>query len=814
MDPEYRGLRILQRASSRSKRRGKSRGRSSDRSIPFVKGQKAFYLSIKGIVKVTVVGIHHDAKLEPYYTIKLKDGKEKQTDGKHLTPIGGGRSGDGGSGIYSHSASGSESRKQQRLVAAAEPDVMTDHMTESSSEAGEIIIKEANDVPNAVREDVSQRTIGSGGAGVREECSEAPSSEDDDSKKFDVDQDAFYRSPDGSILKIRILSYGEDPNQPRRYAISLPDGSRMDNIKSSRIATLMDLTRKELSMLMKERNKRQNNERSAQSLSHKHADSASAEMALVDTASKEEEILALPPLKTVIKMVEAKTAEGGTKMVPMYEVGMHVRYKNAAGIQPAKILGAHLDDLMEPYYSIRFEDGREKQTDNAHIMMEAGGEKEKNEGQKEEGGGNEEEEEKSKEEASEEVLSQAEKAIHRKQEKEVVDNQHEGKKKRRGSFSVKQQPSLDQVQNLQHLSDPAPERKVKRSNSTDFSQRTQDASSASTTKNRNPTTVASASVASTLNPTTPATSKIVMGDEVLYNSSQGELLRATVVSSHRDRKNRPYYVVRLKNRKEKQVYGHRLQPYVRPDRDGSRRARSHSRGAGSRGQSKSRGRSSSSKVSEASTSARRGHGRTRQDRSRSESIHSHKSAPLPKSSRRSRASRPMGSEVSSNHHTVEESSVPVRRTRSVSLSSSLGEGRYAGEPTPKHRTTRSSSEKSGLYRRSQSMDYTGKSAVGTNGSHGERRRNLGRVRSRSSAPSSEYSSSQGSSSSRHHQLSAAHHQHAIATAPWGSSRRPSTLRMPVSSKVATTEGESDGEGQRTAIAKLRNFRKSFSSRKK
>jgi len=809
MDPEYRG-KSLQRASSRSKRRGKSKGRSSERSIPFLKGQKAFYLSIKGIVKVTVVAVHHDVKSQPYYTIKLKDGKEKQTDGKHLTPIGGGRSGDGGSGIYSHSGSGSgsESGKQQQLVAEVEPEVMTDHMTDSSSEAGEIIIKKVNDLANAVRGDVSQRTIGSGSAGVREEYSEAPSSEDDESKTFEVDQDAFYRSPDGPILKIRILSYGEDPNQPRRYAISLPDGSRLDNIKSSRIATLMDLTRKELSMLMKQRNKRQNNPvhrdrdrshsrarsgqslssattngRSAQSLSRKHTDSASAEMSLVDTASKSEEILALPPPKTVIKMVEAKTEEGGTKMVPMYEVGMHVRYKNAAGIQSAEILGAHLDDLMEPYYSIRLEDGREKQTDNAHIMMEAGGEEEKNEGQKEEGGGNEE---KSKEEAS----------------KEVVDNEHEWKKKRRDSFSVKQQPSLDQVQNL------------KRSNSTDFSERTQDASSASTTKNRSTANMASASVASTLTPAKPATSKIVMGDEVLYSSSQGELLRARVVSSHRDRKNRPYYVVRLKNGKEKQVYGHRLQSYVRPDRDGSR-ARSRSRGAGSRGQSKSRGRSSSSKVSKASTSARRGHGRTRQDRSRSESIDSHKSAPLPTSSRRSRTSRerPAGRDESSNHHAVEEATVPVRRTRSVSLSSSRGEGRYTGEPKHQHRTTRRSSEKSDLYRRSQSLDRTGKSAAGINGSHGERRRNLGRVRSRS-ASLLEDVSSQGSSSSRQHQFSAARHQHAIADAPWGSSRRLSTPGMPSSSKVATTEGESDGEGQQTAIAKLRSFRKSFSSRKK
>jgi len=54
--------RSKQAAGSRSRRRGKSKGRL--RSIPFVKGQKAFYRSAKGIAKVTVVGIHHDAKLE------------------------------------------------------------------------------------------------------------------------------------------------------------------------------------------------------------------------------------------------------------------------------------------------------------------------------------------------------------------------------------------------------------------------------------------------------------------------------------------------------------------------------------------------------------------------------------------------------------------------------------------------------------------------------------------------------------------------------------------------------------------------------
>mmetsp|Transcript_4670 Transcript_4670/g.11771 ORF Transcript_4670/g.11771 Transcript_4670/m.11771 type:complete len:188 (-) Transcript_4670:179-742(-) len=76
--------RSRQRSTSRSRKRSPSRSRTKQ---PFIKGQRAFYRSSKGIAKVTVVGIHHDAKLEVYYTIKLRDGKEKQTDANHLTPL-------------------------------------------------------------------------------------------------------------------------------------------------------------------------------------------------------------------------------------------------------------------------------------------------------------------------------------------------------------------------------------------------------------------------------------------------------------------------------------------------------------------------------------------------------------------------------------------------------------------------------------------------------------------------------------------------------------------------------------------------------
>mmetsp|Transcript_11051 Transcript_11051/g.16390 ORF Transcript_11051/g.16390 Transcript_11051/m.16390 type:complete len:241 (+) Transcript_11051:1-723(+) len=49
-----------------------------------------------------------------------------------------------------------------------------------------------------------------------------------------------------------------------------------------------------------------------------------------------------------------------------------------------------------------------------------------------------------------------------------------------------------------------------------------------------------------------------VGEVVLYSSSQGEHHRATVVKLLKDKKHRPYYVVRLPEGKEKQVYDHRL----------------------------------------------------------------------------------------------------------------------------------------------------------------------------------------------------------------------------------------------------------------
>ena len=60
------------------------------------------------------------------------------------------------------------------------------------------------------------------------------------------------------------------------------------------------------------------------------------------------------------------------KQAPSYKAGMDVFYKNSnlGTVQQARILDVHLDDELVPYYSIRLlDDGREKQTDDAHLRL-------------------------------------------------------------------------------------------------------------------------------------------------------------------------------------------------------------------------------------------------------------------------------------------------------------------------------------------------------------------------------------------------------------------------------------------------------------
>ncbi len=55
--------------------------------------------------------------------------------------------------------------------------------------------------------------------------------------------------------------------------------------------------------------------------------------------------------------------------MPLYEARMDVCYRNDNEIQECKILSVHYDNLLEPYYTVRLLDGKEKQTENTHIML-------------------------------------------------------------------------------------------------------------------------------------------------------------------------------------------------------------------------------------------------------------------------------------------------------------------------------------------------------------------------------------------------------------------------------------------------------------
>lgn len=90
---------------------------------------------------------------------------------------------------------------------------------------------------------------------------------------------------------------------------------------------------------------------------------------------------------TAIQTVEAQTASDGAERAPPYAKGATVYYKDSAtnAQTRAVILGVHLDDSLEPYYTIRLAgDGREKQTDGAHLRG-ADGDECDNEGQGGEG---------------------------------------------------------------------------------------------------------------------------------------------------------------------------------------------------------------------------------------------------------------------------------------------------------------------------------------------------------------------------------------------------------------------------------------------
>eukprot|EP00574_Skeletonema_japonicum_P009140 CAMPEP_0201717846 /NCGR_PEP_ID=MMETSP0593-20130828/3525_1 /ASSEMBLY_ACC=CAM_ASM_000672 /TAXON_ID=267983 /ORGANISM="Skeletonema japonicum, Strain CCMP2506" /LENGTH=663 /DNA_ID=CAMNT_0048208019 /DNA_START=209 /DNA_END=2200 /DNA_ORIENTATION=+ len=499
---------ITGRLSQRSTR--KKLGRSG-KGGGIAKGQKAFYRSSKGICKVTVVGVHHDAKLEPYYTIRLRDGKEKQVGGKHLTPVQ-----DVDKSIKKDSKQGEKS----------------DRIKKGSSH-GESVAAESKKGSAG-----TEQTFDS----TSDEGSAAGSSDDNISsdldEQFATGQSAYYCSSDGHVSKVKVIKvYPSSSSSKHKYSVHLPDGNSKD-IDADQLKALMDLTTEELAVLMKEKNEKPSSNKEMPALASTEdvdpgyeAEKSESSQGTAEQKSSEnnQEPLALP---CSFEMVEAKTEEGGTKMVPRYAARTKLYYKNADGIQMATILESHLDDLFDPYYTIRLEDGREKQTDNAHLLMTLP-----------EGEG---------------VEVKKEEQLEEMKQKTDVDMEESEESKERES------PTSETVVEKNSLDTPAKQETVAQQSLAPVKERN---------KIETPVNSGTSDVGQEATPTTkgqrkadPAASALTLvhnfslHEAVLYSSSQGEHYRATVVKLLKDKKHRPYYVVRLPDGKEKQVYDHRLSP--------------------------------------------------------------------------------------------------------------------------------------------------------------------------------------------------------------------------------------------------------------
>jgi len=173
------------------------------------------------------------------------------------------------------------------------------------------------------------------------------------------------------------FDFGSNSNEKRggnngSYAIALPSGMIRD-VRGSVLATLLAMSVTELAAhMMEEDSKWKVVKRNMHSLvqkasqenntSNHHRRASGAESPMEVNSSQ-------GGVNSGVPMVEAKTEDGRIRLVPRHEKGKIVWYKSPQGIVEALILESHLDDLHEPYYTIRLMDGREKQTDNAHILL-------------------------------------------------------------------------------------------------------------------------------------------------------------------------------------------------------------------------------------------------------------------------------------------------------------------------------------------------------------------------------------------------------------------------------------------------------------
>ena len=483
--------------------------RSSKRGS-FVKGQRAFYRPSKGICKVTVVGVHHDSKLEPYYTIKLRDGKEKQVDGKHLTPIQeveksstndkrrGEKNDDSKKGRITEESIGDVSRKSDMMPKDVS---VTDPMSDSSSEDGRDVDSLEENEPEG---------------------------------SFMIGQTAYYRSPEGHISKVKVMKV-YSLSSDFKFGIILSDGAYRD-VRADELKALADLTSDELATLLKQKNEKPTSAEETLALpstedvdpgyeAEKSDSSQETDAQGSDSKQKQQpvvnEILTLP---CSVEMVEAKLENGGTKTVPMYAPQTQLYYRNAQGIQRATVLETHLDDLLEPYYSILLEDGKEKQTDNAHLMLaipeavcaeETGPENITGR------------------ETDTEILADKLDSSDVEVEQDVDDTPAIQKP------PSEEERSLVPVDTVSKSPSEVPTPQVSK----------EEADAAPTPQSNYFHDIAH-----------KLSHNFSLGETVLYKNSEGEHFRATVAKLLKDKKHRPYYVVTLPGGKEKQVYDHRLTP--------------------------------------------------------------------------------------------------------------------------------------------------------------------------------------------------------------------------------------------------------------
>mmetsp|Transcript_41322 Transcript_41322/g.86711 ORF Transcript_41322/g.86711 Transcript_41322/m.86711 type:complete len:320 (-) Transcript_41322:62-1021(-) len=96
-------------------------------------------------------------------------------------------------------------------------------------------------------------------------------------------------------------------------------------------------------------------------------DAAAAISSLVRSPTIDEENDGAGDAAAAEEMVDNTIEEEKEESPVVYKAGVSVQYRGAGGEMGARILDVHLDDELVPYYTIKLEDGREKQTDNAHL---------------------------------------------------------------------------------------------------------------------------------------------------------------------------------------------------------------------------------------------------------------------------------------------------------------------------------------------------------------------------------------------------------------------------------------------------------------